>query len=291
MKRHVVIAGFLALIPLCPWALAEAQPAPPAPAPTPVPTTAPATEDDAGRAASARALFQQGVKLADAGQWTEAAQHFQSALALRDSPVIAYNLASALGQLGQLLNASQLLRRVSTDPLADPELRASASASLANIEPRLGRLHLQLQGDQPGDRIAIDDRVLPQTQLGVAFPIDPGTHVVSVQRGEQVLQSEPIVVFEGVTRELSLRLVPTPAPRDAAKSMVAADASAATSQSLAKPQRAETESGTAWWLWAGAGALAAGAITVAAVVLASGSSGNDPVHGDFDPPVLRIGAR
>jgi hypothetical protein len=281
MKRHVVIAGFLALIPFCPWARAEAQPA----------ATA-IHEDEAARAASARAFFQEGVELADSGRWSEAAQRFQSALALRDSPVIAYNLASALVQLGQLVNASRLLERVSADPLADPELRVSATTSLAHVEPRFGRLHLQVEGVQPGDRIAIDDQVLPETQLGSAFPIDPGTHTVSVQRGELLLQSEPIVVFEGVTRELTLRLVPTtPAPRDAAKSMIAADAAAAPSQSVGKPQPAEAQSDTPWWLWAGAGALAVGTITVVAVVVASGSSSQDPVRGDFDPPVLRIGAR
>lgn len=292
MKRHVVIAGFLALIPFCPWARVEAQPtaaAPEATAPAPALT---AEDDDAGRDASARALFQKGVELADSGRWSEAAQRFQSALELRDSPVIAYNLASALVQLGQLVNASRLLERVTGDPLADPELRASATTSLAHVAPRLGRLQLQIEGAQPGDRITIDDQVVPETQLGTAFPIDPGTHTVSVQRGELLLQSEPVVVFEGVTRELTLKLVPTPpAPRDAAKSMVTADTSTAASRSVGKPQQAEAQSGTPWWLWAGAGALAVGAITVAAVVVANGSSTEDPARGDFDPPVLRIGAR
>jgi hypothetical protein len=290
MKLYVIIAGFLVLIPLYPSARVEAQPlsaAAPAAA-----DPAPASEDDASRAASARTLFREGVELADSGRWPEAAQHFQSALALRDSPVIAYNLASALVQLGQLVNASRLLERVSGDPLAEPELRASATASLAHVEPRLGRLQLQVEGAQPGDRISIDDQVLPETQLGAAFPIDPGTHTISVQRGEQVLQSEPIVVFEGVTRELTLRLVPTtPAPRDAAKSMVAADAASAASRSVGTPQQAEAQSDTPWWLWAGAGALAVGAITVVAIVVANGSSSEDPAPGDFDPPVLRIGAR
>jgi hypothetical protein len=74
--------------------------------------------------------------------------------------------------------------------------------------------------------------------------------------------------------------------------MVAADASAAASQSVGgTPQRADAQSDTPWWLWAGAGALAVGAITVVAVVVANGSSSEDAPHGDFDPPVLRIGAR
>jgi hypothetical protein len=295
MELYVVIAAVLVLGPLCPWTRVEAQPiADKAPAAA---EPAPAGEDDASRAGSARKLFREGVELADSGRWSEAAEHFQSALALRDSPVIAYNLASALLQLGQLVDASRLLERVSGDPLAEPELRASATASLAHVEPRLGRLQLQVEGAQPGDRVVIDDQVVPETQLGTAFPIDPGTHTVSVQRGEQVLQSEPLVVFEGVARELTLRLVPTtptpapgpaPAPRDAAKSMVTADAASAPSRSVRKPQPAEAESDTPWWLWAGAGALAVGAITVVAVVVANGSSSEEPAHGDFDPSVLRI---
>ncbi|HMI90773.1 MAG TPA: hypothetical protein VK509_05385, partial [Polyangiales bacterium] len=71
-------------------------------------TAAPARaqSEDASRAASARALFEEGVTFADQGHWDEASDRFRRALALRDSAVIAYNLASALQETGHLVEAS-----------------------------------------------------------------------------------------------------------------------------------------------------------------------------------------
>ena len=70
---------------------------------------------DPARDASARELFEQGVALAERGDWVAAEDRFRRALSLRNSSVIAYNLASALCEQGKLVEASELLHRVLAD--------------------------------------------------------------------------------------------------------------------------------------------------------------------------------
>lgn len=250
-----------------------------------------AQDDDEARAASARALFQEGVELADSSEWFEAADRFRRALTLRDSPVIAYNLASALRQLGQLVEAAELLERIVDNAGADPELRRSAASALADIRPRLGRLSLRIEGRQPGDVIAIDTHRVPDERLGSTLPIDPGTHIVTAARGEKTLHSEPIFVLEGSSYEVTFRLAPLPAPAPRAAALSVAKPTPRSHNAGLESERKPSQSfvSTApWWLWAGAGALVVGAVAVAAVAASSGDSGNRPVRGDFDPPVLRV---
>ena len=73
------------------------------------PRSAPA---EATLAASARAFFQQGLQFADEEKWGLAVDRFGRAMAIRRSPVIAYNLAASLGQLGSVIEAAELLREV-----------------------------------------------------------------------------------------------------------------------------------------------------------------------------------
>jgi hypothetical protein len=247
--------------------------------------------DTATRAAAARTLFQEGVELADASRWPEAADRFRQALTLRESPVIAYNLASALRQLGRLVEASSLLRGIADDAGADPALRASATTALADITPRIGRLTIEAEGLEPGDHIAIDDQAVPGAQLGVAISVDPGSHIVTARRGDRVLYREPLIVFEGTSRELTLQLARSPAPRDAAKSVASAERARSFGGALDKPRADRASSSNVpWWLWAGAGALLVGAVAMAAVVASNGDSADGTIRGDFDPPVVHIGA-
>ena len=58
----------------------------------------------------------QFVELDPLCEYAVGIEHFRRALALRSSPVIAYNLASALEHLGQLVEASELLRGIASDP-------------------------------------------------------------------------------------------------------------------------------------------------------------------------------
>lgn len=238
-------------------------------------------------APEARALFQQGVLFADTGRWAEAADRFRRALELRDSPVIAYNLGSALRELRHWVEACELFARAAGDATASPELRNSATVALQQLRPRLGTLTVHVRGQRVTDRIQLDGRALDATQLGVAIAIDPGTHQLDVQREQQSLHSETVLVFEGAAREVTVVLAP-PQPREVALAAQPTVATTAALRAPSTPHATQAQAGTPWWVWAGAGTLVAGAITVATILIANGQEPPQPLAGDLDPPVLYV---
>jgi tetratricopeptide (TPR) repeat protein len=246
-----------------------------------------AQQVDASRAASARALFQEGLQFADQNRWHEATDRFQRALALRESPVIAYNLASALEHLGSLVKASELLRSVIADPITESDLRRSAETSLAGITPRIARVTVHANGRREGDRVVLDDRDMLDAQLDVPVPIDPGVHVIGALRGDQTLDSQTVELGEKQSAEVALELGRVPAPEEVAQQ--AAPAPAADRARTGDDRRDEPALTSRWWFWAGVGAVAAGVVITALAVSSSGS--NEPAMakpGDTSPGSIGV---
>lgn len=243
------------------------------------PPRAAAQNDDRERAASARALFVEGVELTDQNRWAQAADRFRRALALRSSPVIAYNLASALEHLGQLVEASELLRGIASDPAVDRDLRRSAETTLAEIGPRIARVMVHAPGRGPDDHISLDDKPLLDAQIDVAVPADPGVHVVKAERNGQQLDRQTLELAEGYTLEVTLDIPRAPEPRE-----VAALAQP-TSTNIPDATRADREEEPSllsnWYVWAGAGALVVGAVVTTVLLTSSSGGTRAPTPGDF----------
>lgn len=156
------------------------------------------------RTAVARALFQEGLELLDTEQWEEAADRFQRALALRPSPQIAYNLTTALIPLGHLVRASELLRQVTRDPTVSAEVRQAAETRRQEVIARLARLIVELDGELVGTQVFVDERPLDTAAVGVALPVDPGSHTVSARRGDREVALREIDLDEAEERVVLL---------------------------------------------------------------------------------------
>src|SRR5436853_2215378 len=96
-----------------------------------------AQPSDAERTALARTLFDEGVGFVDHDRWSEAVDRFRRAYALRASPVIAFNLASALAEQGHPVESTELLRVVLHDPSTERRVRTAATDLLAAVSPRV----------------------------------------------------------------------------------------------------------------------------------------------------------
>jgi hypothetical protein len=206
---------------------------------------------DAARDASARELFEQGVELAERGDWEEAEDRYRRALQLRVSPVIAYNLASALSEQGKLIEASETLRHVLADDKTDPALRQTATTLQAGLGPRIGRVQVTLQGQEHDDRVLLDGRVLHAAQLNVEIPADPGSHQLQLARAGKTIDLQTFTLEPGARQEI--RLV---APALATTPLLTAEIDT----SLAEPPRARAAQPVAsarpslftrWWFWTG----------------------------------------
>ncbi len=243
---------------------------------------------DPARSASARALFEEGVKRADAAEWAEAADRFQRALTLRDSPVIRYNLAAALSELGRLVEASELLRQVVRDPAIDAALRADAQSKLASVSARIGKLTVELDPPDAEVTVVLDEHPLATAMVGVAIPTDPGEHSLRALRGEEEVDARQVTLADGAAQTVTLATKRVATPSEAAATLVPVTAPAA--EPASNPDHREGGRSKFLWWGVGAGVVAAVAIAVVSALAINGSndSGSDPYQGDFDPPYVPV---
>lgn len=226
-------------------------------------------QGDAQNTALARDLFEEGVALADEARWEEAVDRFRRALALRDAPAIRFNLGHSLSRLGRLVEASEMLRTVEGHTESDDAVRGEAAELRRDVERRFAHLTIRVDGETAGVRVRLDDRELPDAALGVAAPVDPGTHRAVAMRDGVVVAEEQVSLAEAEQRETVLRLGPVPPTGDAP-----AD------PRLEGDEEAEGSVLGAWWFWTGVGVVVVGAVVLGLVL--AGSGGRDPTRGDLE---------
>jgi hypothetical protein len=252
--------------------------------------TAPAAAPSQGELERARALFAEGLNFVAQEDWGNAADRFTQVHDIRPSPVVSYNLASALTHLGRLVESSQLLTQVLSDAQADEETRRAAQLLLSKIEPGIGSVTLRVYGNAEGCSFSLDDRPIDVSSGTLTERLDPGVHRVAVVRdGETILN--PQVTLGGafpMQAQLSLEI-----PAKAAPVPVVALAPPPPQPRvqpdlrLSQPVDAPDEHESIleqWWLWAGAGAVIAGGV-IATLVLTSGDD-PAPISGNAGPGVI-----
>jgi hypothetical protein len=247
------------------------------------PARAEAQEDEATRTAAARALFESGLAEVDAERWDVAASEFRRALALRPSSIIRLNLAIALGHLGRVVEASELLRGVLRDPSVPEDARANASVTLEALEPRIAWVRLHFSGDRSDAEVRIDGHPISWALADAPIPQDSGPHVVAVHIVGRDPLSQRVVLAPGSTREVTLRSSVATVPDTGDRSAPAWDISAAPVAAV------ERESGPDPWLvglgTAGGVVVLAGTLTIV-LVLALPSEAT-PIAGDLG--VIEVG--
>lgn len=242
-----------------------------------------AQEGDVQRTALARSLFREGVALSEQGEWAQAADRFRRSLSLRDSSVVAFNLATACMHVGRLVEAVELFGRASRDDGAPERLRAAAIRQRDALRPRLGRLTLEVEGPREGVVIELDGLAVPRERLGVGAPADPGHHrLAAVREGEEVARAEAEVP-EGGDATLRLAIPPPPAPEPPA-----AEVAIPIADPLAEPDP-PPPTGDDLLVWIGviAGVVAvATAATITTIVVLDGQGPAAPIEGNLGPPVI-----
>ncbi len=234
-----------------------------------------AQSDDAERA---RALFAEGIDLADHGDWATAVDRFERALTLRAAPSIQLNLALSLAHLGRLVEALRRLDEMG-DPSAIPQdLRAQARELRDEIAPRIGRITVRVRGDASACATEVGLRRLMPDEIGQPVAIDPGQSRVRLLCGQRLADEIEVTVPDGGAAHVVLAMEPAPTPP------IEAPAPTEDPAPLAHGGGDVTSEA---WFWVVIGVVAAGAIAggTAAAVLASQPS---PTTGDFGPPVLRF---
>lgn len=217
-------------------------------------------EEDRRQTAAARSLFEEGVAFFDRGELEEAEDRFRRSLAIRRSPSVMFNLATALVRRGQLVEAHELYQEVAAHATSE-RLRREARARAAEVAPRMARLTVHVRGGTADAIVRVDSLVLSPAMRGVPIPVDPGTRRVTAEvRGERLVERE-VQLEEGAERSIEIEL-PVATPEEAAAAI--AGSTPAPIEPVPRNVGGSSDVTREWWLWTvvavGVAALAIGGV-------------------------------
>ncbi len=150
-------------------------------------SSARADDAAAGDVAAARELGIAGVKLADAGNCAEAIDKLARSEKMYHAPSILERLGECQVQTGKVVEGTENLNRVVREnlpPTAPPVFLAAqerARQALAEAKPKIAKLKIAVAAPPGADfAVTIDGTPVPNANLNVDRPVDPGPHVVEV---------------------------------------------------------------------------------------------------------------
>jgi len=163
-----------------------------------------------GELAAARQLFTDALELEAALQWEDALAKFEKVGKVKMTPQVRYHIALCHENLGRLVEA------VNGYELAAQEARAAgpkARSVAKNAPPRAEALREQVAyvririiGILRTSTIVIDDRTISLALIDTAIPVDPGSHILRVMRGDEVVHEQAVESVSAETQEIVLEI-------------------------------------------------------------------------------------
>lgn len=172
-------------------------------------------QEDASAAdmGAARALGQEGVKLADAGNCQEAVDKLGRAEKIFHAPTTLARLGECQVQLGKLVEGTENLNRVSREnlgasaPAAFREAQERARKVLAEAKPKIAKLKIAVAAPANAQLVVkIDGENVPVANLNTNRPTDPGEHLVEASAPGFKTANVKVKLGEGAQDSVALTL-------------------------------------------------------------------------------------
>jgi hypothetical protein len=181
-----------------------------------LPSVARAQSDE--QRAMARSVATEGAKAFSEGRFKDAADLFSKAESVMHAPPHLLFLARSHVKLGQFVRAREAYLKIVKEtlaanaPKAFRDAQASAEAEVREVEPKIASLTIRVEGAAGATDVAVmvDGVALPSVLIGLAQPIDPGTHRIEAGATGFRAPSEPVTVGEGEKKEVVLKLESAP---------------------------------------------------------------------------------
>jgi hypothetical protein len=209
--------------------------------------------------AAARSLATEGATAFNEGRFKDAVDYFTKAQSLMRAPPHLLFLARSHVKLGQLVRAREAYLKIVKEtlaanaPKAFRDAQVTAEAEVREVEPKIASLTVRVEGAEGATDVGVmvDGVALPSVLVGLAQPIDPGTHRIEAGATGFRAPSEPVTLAEGEKKTVVLKLeaapgaaplvaAPAPAgetPAPAAASATPAPAPVAATQSTGSPTK------------------------------------------------------
>ena len=169
--------------------------------------------DEAAQSA-ARTLGLAALELYDKGDYPRALEKFEHAYLVYKAPTLGLGSARCMVKLGKLVAASERYNQVARTDLgpaataAFRQAKQEAEREGAEITARLPKITLLIAGASPDEvSVTLDGRPIDASSLGVAVPVDPGSHKAEVRRGATKVAGEATLA-EGEGKTIVLLLPP-----------------------------------------------------------------------------------
>lgn len=169
--------------------------------------------DEAYRAAIARGRT--AKEAFDAGRYEEARRGFAEADAQAHSPVFVLYRARSERALGQWLKARASLQAVAEEALDDKapaqwhDATRKADEEYRRLDAQIPRTSVRLEDARGTEKILVDDR----PYAGGTVDLDPGSHLVVVERDGTIVLTHRFEATAGDRRELVLDVPTPPTPK------------------------------------------------------------------------------
>jgi len=156
----------------------------------------------AGSEDEARALFEDGNKLLEKGNYVDALEKFRAAYARWANPKILLNIGTTLRQLGRNAEAADTYAKYLADSAADPKRTAEVTQVLADLEAKIGKLEIVLAKRA---RVLIDGRLLGELEGTVLARVEPGVHAIAIEpsTGKATMLNVSVAAGEKRTVEIT----------------------------------------------------------------------------------------
>jgi hypothetical protein len=156
--------------------------------------------------ATARALFEEGRRLAKAGKYAEACPKFELSQNLDAGIGTLFNLADCFEHIGRTASAwNNFLEVADAAARGSEHVRETLARQRAQqLLPRLSHLTLVLAEDSGVVQIKLDATVLGVGVLGAPIPVDPGTHTVQAVAAGKKDWASTVTVADGASVVVSL---------------------------------------------------------------------------------------
>jgi tetratricopeptide (TPR) repeat protein len=171
----------------------------------------PAMADDAAPTTSsdhrqANALYKEGVRLYNAGEYAGALDLFQNAYHRYPDPRILFSIATTLRQMGRTVDAANAYQRFVDDPTAEAQLVADTQTVLKVLDATIGKVEIDFDG--PVGEIQVEDSEWMAAGTKTVR-VEPGSFIV---RGRRDGFTAEIVgrVAAGASATVTLRWVAKP---------------------------------------------------------------------------------
>lgn len=216
--------------------------------------------------AAAREAATAGIRAFQDGDFDNALQLLRKAEQILHAPPHLIYIARAHAAKGEFVLAREALKTLVNEvlppdaPPAFHDAQTAGRALEAEIEPKIGRLLIHVDGAEGPISVRVDGKVVPEAILGAPYPVDPGIRTVVADCPTCPESEEFVTVAEGQTQEVTLELTPEPAeapppPTEAEVPPPPPPAAAPPPAPVEPPRR-----GISPWVWAGFGTAAAGVL-------------------------------